>query len=150
LFSIASETLASSDMLRPTDSFVFDGNLAPGSYAFVVASPTEFSDLSLGGTNYNLSIFYDVPDPAGTTPATARNLGSVTSIPTSATEYLSSLDTVDLFQFAISGGGPFILHATLGGMPAGANFDIDIMRDANSNGALENNEVLSSGTNLLG
>lgn len=149
LFSIASETLATGDMAKPTDSFVFDGNLVPGNYAFVVTSFPGPDGATLGGTNYNLGVFYDVPDSAGATPATARDLGSVISIPTSATEYVSSLDTVDLFKFAISGGGPFILHPTLV-VPAGANFDIDVMRDANGNGTLEESEVLRSGTNLSG
>lgn len=146
VFSLISSTenLASGNLLEPADSFVFDGNLNPGRYALALTA-------NGGSSNYNLNIVYDVPDDgAGDTPGTARDLGSVGPLPTSALNYLSSVDPVDTFKFNVAGGGPFLFNAKLSGMPSDADFDIDIIRDSNGNGKVDFGEVLASGTNAIG
>jgi Bacterial pre-peptidase C-terminal domain len=140
----SSEHLASGELMGPTDSFVFDGNLTAGRYALAL------TEKSAGG-NYNLNILYDVPDnSAGNTPATSRDLGLVGTLPVSALNYLSSQDTTDTFKFSVAGGGPFVFNAKLSGMPNDANFDIDIIQDSNTNGRVDAGEILATGANPIG
>lgn len=143
----SSENLSHGALTSPTDRFVFDGNLNPGRYALALTA----ADQSLSGGNYDLNIVYDVPDDsAGNSLATARDLGSAGSLPTTANNYLSSVDPLDMFKFTVSGGGPFNLHATLTNMLPGTDFDVDVIQDANNNGKVDTGEVLASGTNPIG
>lgn len=142
----SSENRASGNLTGPSDSFVFDGNLTVGRYALAL---TENSHRF--GSNYDLNILYDVPDDsAGDTFATARDLGAVGALPTSALNYLSPVDPVDTFKFTVSGGGPFIVNSTLSNMLPGTDFDIDLIHDANGNGKVDTGELLASGTNFIG
>lgn len=127
-----------------SQSYVFDGTLSKGRYALALTSPKQnASGDTPGSTNYNLTINYDVPDLAGDSLATARALTpGPPGLPAVATDYLSPVDAVDDYKFTLGSGGPFIVSAALGGMPADANFDIDILAGTGV--------VLASGANPFG
>jgi hypothetical protein len=130
--------------------------LAPGHYEVMVSrlAPPPAGTL-LGGSNYRLRVSYAVPDSAGNTLATARDITAFFTGGSPLVDYLSAGDPIDIYQFTVN-GGPFIFNALLAAdrdpnPPATEpNFDLDIIRDANGNGVVDSGEILVSGTNAAG
>jgi hypothetical protein len=82
-----------------------------------------------------------MPDPGNTlAAATQLNLGAT---PQSFTDSVSSTDTLDYYRLKLSGRSSFDLKLT--GLSNDAN--VALIRDVNSNGAVDSGETLFSSTN---
>lgn len=117
--------------------------LNAGFYFVVVSRLQPTASTVLGGSNYELQVTYSVADNAGSTPATARDLTAVVGTPTkTVTEYLSDNDTVDLYRFSVTGGGPYIFDATLTQPDdPGTLFEIELFQDKNNDGVLDSERL---------
>lgn len=139
----STETLASGS-LPLNDVNHITKTLNAGHYAVLV----ESSVLATGGSNYKLQLDYSPADNAGSTLATARDIGTLGANGQALRDYLSADDSTDLYRFSTVSGGPFVLTGQLSGMPGGADFQLDLIRDANNNGQIDAGETLASSTNL--
>jgi hypothetical protein len=82
------------------------------------------------------------PDP-GNTLSTARNLGALSGT-FSAKEYVGVVDTTDFYRFTLNNAAN--LQARVNG--TSANTQIDLIRDLNGNGLIDNGELIASDTNF--
>ncbi|MFL5241582.1 MAG: carbohydrate-binding domain-containing protein [Gemmataceae bacterium] len=139
----AAEILASGDLPFGDTLSHVNKNLNAGHYAVVI----ENSVLATGGSNYHVQMDYSPADDAGSTLATARNIGTLSSNGQVFSDYLSPDDKTDLYRFSTLSGGPFVLTGQLD-KPSGADFKIDLISDANNNGTIDSGEILASGVNL--
>jgi hypothetical protein len=147
----AGEVLDTARLTAFGQTYVFDGTLSKARYALALTNPGANAALKYpAATNYNLTMSYDVPDLAGDSLATARAI-SPFGIPAVVTDYLSPVDNADDYKFALASGGPFIITATFTGGPAlYSNVELDIIRDANSNGQIDSGDILLGETNPYG
>ena len=93
-----------------------------------------------GSTNYNLSLAATPVDYAGNTLSAARDVGTLGSSNTTYTDWLGSADTNDFYRFSITNTSD--LSLLLNGLSADA--DLQLIRDANSNGVIDTGEVLQT------
>ena len=150
LFAISEEITNSYDgvdqssvALQEGDSINLSSTLAPGRYAVQIFT-VPVANQTTGGTNYNLRIDYDVPDPQGSTIGTAQPVGTIDQFARTFNGYLSSEDKVDFFKFNTLTGGPFVLEPSFTNGADDELFAMDVIRDINNDGAVTSNEVLAS------
>jgi hypothetical protein len=103
------------------------------------ASSSTLYELSVVTTPYGGTL---PADPGNTLPA-AFDLGTLSGTFT-AREHVSPLDPVDYYRFTLAGAGS--LQARVTG--ASANTRIQLIRDANNNGLIDNGEILENSTNF--
>jgi len=92
----------------------------------------------IGSTNYNLNLAATPVDYAGNTLGAARDIGTLSSSNTTYSDWLGSADTNDFYRFSITNSSD--LSLLLNGLSADA--DLQLIRDINSNGLVDSNEVL--------
>ena len=105
----------------------------PGSYIVQVKAD------SAGQGTYQLSA-ETRPDGAGNTLKTAKNLGTINGL-THVDDYVSDRDTTDFYTFTASAAG------TVGASvftDFGGNVSLGLIKDANNNGVVDKNELLST------
>ncbi len=105
----------------------------PGSYIVQVQAE------GTGQGTYQLSA-ETRPDGAGNTLKTARNLGTINGL-THVDDYVSDRDTTDFYKFTASASG------TVGASiftDFGGNVSLALIKDANNNGVVDKNELLST------
>jgi len=110
-----------------------EATVDPGNY--IVQVRAEFS----GQGTYELSAEAR-PDGAGNTLQTAKNLGTINGL-THVDDYVSNRDTVDFYKFtasAIGSVGASVFTEFRG------NVSLALIKDANNNGVVDNNELLST------
>jgi RHS repeat-associated protein len=118
------ELLDDSGNLLTSVTILGSETLSPGTYYVWVYQPTA-------GTDYNLELSTaGIPDGAGNTLATARNLG-VLDTPQSLEGSVGDSDAIDIYRFQVTESNDFTL--TLGGLSADA--DVQLL---DINGALLN------------
>jgi hypothetical protein len=88
-----------------------------------------------GDTTYRLTL---LADPAGNIPAAARDLGTISKSLT-AGDFIGTADTEDFYRFTLA--ARTTLTAKLFRMSADA--DLQLFRDANNNGAIDDGETLA-------
>jgi len=118
-------------------------DLPRGTY-FLGIAPSSSSastryQVSLVATPFGGTVF---PEPGNTLPA-ARNLG-VLSGTFSAKEHVGNIDSSDIYKFTLDDVAN--LQATVRG--TSANTRIQLVRDINNNGLIDDGEVLASDTNF--
>ncbi len=118
-------------------SSLLSSTLNSGNY-FIRVFPSDNTD-----TRYSLSLTATavIPDNAGNTLATARNLGTLTNSVT-LQDFVGQSDLNDYYRFGLSGNTNFSL--LLNGLTADA--DVELIRDTNGNGLVDAGEVLRSST----
>jgi len=122
---------------------VIAASVAPGTTPDTInvaglAAGTYFVDVVRysGNTTYSLTL---TADAAGNTLNAARNLGSL-SRAQGFSDFVGSADPADYYRFSLSYTSNFSL--SLGGLSADA--DVYLLRDANSNGAIDPGEMLAA------
>ncbi len=137
------ETIASDTSFSSTFLSNITQDLPAGSY-FVGVEPRSTSTSTLYTLNLVTTPFGGTlpADPGNTLPA-ARDLGTLSGTFT-AKEHVGTLDTVDYYRFTVGSAGS--LQARVTG--ASANTRIQLIRDANSNGLIDNGEILESDTSF--
>ncbi|MUG97999.1 peptidase S8, partial [Scytonema sp. UIC 10036] len=93
-------------------------------------------------TNYNLSVFATINDFAGNNLNSARQI-NLDSVASTYSDWVGSSDTDDYYRFSLGTKSSFNL--ALNGLVADA--DVQLIRDANSNGIIDSGEVIASSTN---
>lgn len=145
--------------IGPNELKSIERQLVSGRHALVVRHQDDIPNP--GGSNYRLQLSYSVPDNAGSTLATARDIGALSNFgPVSFSDYVtmntgsspvpSGQDTTDLYRFSTSGDGPFVFTAALSVSNLATNFDLFLDRDVNGNGQISVNEVLATATRSAG
>jgi hypothetical protein len=121
--------------------------LNPGKYFVVVSESGAGSAGSIGGSNYLLKFIYNAFDNAGNTLPGATSV-SLNANPQTFKDYLSSLDTTDIYKFTTGAGGPFDFSASLTGVGA-SDFDLQLIEDKNHNNAIDisNGEIIGFSQN---
>ncbi|HEY9643185.1 MAG TPA: PPC domain-containing protein [Coleofasciculaceae cyanobacterium] len=115
--------------------------LPPGVY-FIEVKPY----ISYGDTNYALTLAAvgkpgNIPGDPGNTLDAAYALGTL-STPLIVKDLVGSLDEADYYKFTLAQNSQF--NATLSGVSN--SVDISLIRDANSNGFIDGNETVASGS----
>ncbi|WP_407886274.1 PPC domain-containing protein, partial [Scytonema sp. NUACC26] len=93
-------------------------------------------------TSYNLSVFATINDFTGNTLNNARQI-NLDSVASTYSDWVGSSDIEDLYRFSLSKSSSFNL--ALNSLAADA--DVQLIRDANSNGVIDSGEVIASSTN---
>ena len=108
-------------------------NLAVGITYYVRVSPG-----ALSSTNYNLQLSFasDPLDNAGNTTTAARNINTLTTTPTSYSDFVNSSDNFDYYRFDLASTA--LVDFTL--TPATANADLQLL-DSSGNGILSSNQT---------
>ena len=121
-------------------------NLAAARYAVVVSRLGVAVNDNAGGSNYRFRLNYSVPDNAGNSIVSARNIGELGGNTQGFADYLASNDTTDIYKFTTPAGqgGPFTFTASMFGVDSDSDFDLDFIRDINNNGAVDAGEILFS------
>lgn len=137
------ETLASDTSFSSTFLSSITQDLPAGAY-FVSVEPRNASSSTLYTLNLVATPFGGTlsSDPGNTLP-TAFDLG-VFSGTFSAKEHVGLLDSVDFYRFTVA--NPANLQVRVTG--SSANTRIQLIRDTNSNGLIDNGEILVSDTNF--
>ncbi|GET36092.1 pre-peptidase C-terminal domain-containing protein [Microseira wollei] len=121
--------------LEGTASETIDTLLQAGTY-FIQVEQYE------GDTNYNLGLnitpFAPPTDTAPNTIPTARNLGLIGGTVPAISEYVGSADTIDYFKFTLNTQSD--LELELSDLTGDA--DVRLIRDANNNGVVEDEEEI--------
>ncbi|WAL62413.1 hypothetical protein [Thermocoleostomius sinensis] len=91
------------------------------------------------------------PAPGDNTPATARNLGTLTTGSRSFQDYVGELDKADFYKFNVASVSDF--NANLSGTSSGGFTSLSLYRDNNNNGQVDNGERIdykfaNSSTNI--
>jgi hypothetical protein len=120
----ANELLASATNL--SSSGTFTANVNAGPYAIVVTTTLASGTTVMGGSNYRLTLNYTPADNAGNSILNARNVGTLGNSPVPITDYLSAVDTADVYRFDTVAGGPFQFHADISS-PGGGVFAYDLL-----------------------
>lgn len=93
-----------------------------------------------GNTNYNLNLSATpsvIPlDKAGNTPATAFNLGSLTT--STQSDFVGNVDPIDYYRFTLT--NPSGVTLNLSGLSADA--DLELSQDKNGDGVISSSEVI--------
>jgi len=122
--------------IEGSDSEAINQILFAGDYFVLVE---QFS----GNTNYDLSLeavpTTVPPDDAGNTLATARDLGTLDSIQTFS-DFVGNADKSDFYRFTLEDTKE--LNLTLEGLSSDA--DVLLIKDLNSNGVFDDNEILDA------
>lgn len=118
-------------------------DLPPGTY-FVKVAPSSTTtstqyQINLVATPFGGNIS---PEPGNTLPV-GRDLG-VFSGTFSAKEYVGKIDPTDIYKFTLND----ISNVQLNVKATSTNTQIQLIRDINSNGLIDNGEVLASDTNF--
>lgn len=96
-----------------------------------------------GGSNYQIQFSQSnvtaPTDQAGDTPATARDLGALTT-PKTANDFVGKIDPFDLYKFTL----PAVAGVTLDLSGLSSDADLTLYRDANTDGVLSADERLVS------
>ncbi len=121
----------------------FTQDLPVGTYFITVASRST-SASTLYGLNLVATPFggNGQPDP-GNTLTTARNLGSVTGT-VNVKEYVGQLDGLDAYRFTLND----LSNIQVNVQATSTNTQIQLVRDINGNGLIDNGEVVVSATNF--
>ncbi len=83
--------------------------------------------------HYQLRTTYRVADDAGNSTAAARDIGTLDNTIRTFSDYLSSVDTVDIYKFTTLAGGPFIFESLLTDVIfPGTNFVVDLVRGSDN------------------
>ncbi|MUG97974.1 hypothetical protein F7734_38970 [Scytonema sp. UIC 10036] len=93
-------------------------------------------------TNYNLNVSATIHDFAGNNLNSARQI-NLDSVASTYSDWVGSSDTDDYYRFSLGTKSSFNL--ALNGLVADA--DVQLIRDANSNGIIDSGEVIASSTN---
>ncbi|WP_407883981.1 pre-peptidase C-terminal domain-containing protein, partial [Scytonema sp. NUACC26] len=93
-------------------------------------------------TSYNLSVFATINDFAGNTLNNARQI-NLNSVASAYSDWVGSTDTDDYYRLSL--GMKSSVNLTLNSLAADA--DVQLIRDANSNGIVDSGEVIASSTN---
>lgn len=130
------EILAQSDV-ESNDPEVLNLDLLPaGNYVLVVSQVS-------GNTDYQLQLITansTLPmDQAGDTIATAFDAGSLTAA-VSVNDFVGGVDPLDLYRFTLTS----VLGVTLNLSGLSSDADLQIGRDANNDGTLDDEEVFAS------
>jgi hypothetical protein len=135
---LASDTNFSSTFLsgvtQDLPAGTYFANIQPGS-----TSSSTLYEMTLVATPFGGNIS---PDPGNTLP-TARNLGAFSGT-FSAKEHVGLLDSDDFYRFTLN--NPANLQAKVTG--SSANTQIQLIRDTNNNGLIDNGEIIVSDTNF--
>jgi uncharacterized repeat protein (TIGR01451 family) len=99
-----------------------------------------------GNSNYDMTVTATVSglpsDPAGDVPATALDLGVLTSA-TTVNGFVGDVDAVDVYRFSLSSTmGMEVMLTNLG-----ADADIELYRDTSGDGVLDSDELLTGSYN---
>lgn len=103
-------------------------------------SPDSIGPLS-DRSSPNWGLFTDLPDQAGNSLTTARNIGLL-SLPQTFQDAVSDADPNDYYRFTLNTNSQFNL--TLNGLENDA--DVFLIRDANNNGRVDSSDILASST----
>ncbi len=114
LLNINGQVVANSFLTGTSAETINFNNLTPGAYYVRVYQGS-------GGGFYNLTASATIPDFAGSTFATARNIGQLNGSRTLG-EWVSSADVNDYFRFDLAEGRSFGL--SLNGLSADANLQL--------------------------
>ncbi|MBC6475121.1 MAG: PPC domain-containing protein [Hormoscilla sp. GM102CHS1] len=124
--------------IEGNDSEAINQILSAGDY-FVLVEPYS------GNTNYDLSLeavpATVPPDDAGNTLATARDLGTLNDRQTFS-DFVGNADTSDFYRFTLEDTRE--LNLTLEGLRSDSDADVLLIEDLNSNGVLDDNEILDA------
>lgn len=135
---IASDTNFSSNFLSSITQ-----DLPSGNYFIKVAprssSQSTLYELTVVATPFGGTLS---PDPGNTIP-TARDLGVLNGTFT-AKENVGIVDPIDFYKFTLNSAKTLQARVTA----TSANTQIDLIRDTNGNGLIDNNEIIESDTNL--
>jgi len=141
------EDLNSNSLLD--DDEIFDTPFAEGSISEAINQTLPAGDYFVlveqfsGNTNYDLSLeavpTTVPPDDAGNTLATARDLGTLDSIQTFS-DFVGNADKSDFYRFTLEDTKE--LNLTLEGLSSDA--DVLLIKDLNSNGVFDDNEILDA------
>ncbi len=135
----AGEWLAISDNEGTDAELVRLAFLPAGEYFIGISRVSGNSDYDLAVTTTASTV---PSDPAGNNPATALDLGALTSSVT-VNGFVGDVDPVDVYRFSLS--STVGLQATLTALAADA--DIALYKDINGNGVLDDDELLASSDN---
>jgi hypothetical protein len=111
----------------------------------------EVAQAGTVGTNYGLVFGSSPPDLAGNTPATAKDLGHLTS-PVSGGDFLGTgtnsgmTDPIDFYRFTPGGNGPYVISATIGSLSGGGTMGLELVLDRNLNGLIDSGEIMAART----
>ncbi len=140
--------LIDNDEVLASDNFADDlatniiQDLPAGAYFIKVDPRNGNSDIS---TLYELNLVTTpfggngAPDP-GNTLSTARDFGVLSSSPAIAKEYVGIADPDDFYKFTLNSAATLQAKAT----GSSDSTRIQLIRDINSNGLIDNNEILAS------
>ncbi|MGK7890699.1 MAG: hypothetical protein AB4042_15315 [Leptolyngbyaceae cyanobacterium] len=140
------EIFASRDQVG--DSGTLSQDLPVGNY-FILVQPEINSSFS---TSYEMTVVGTPyggdgsPDP-GNTLSEARNLGALTGT-TSLKEHVGFLDLDDFYRFTLSTTANLQARITLSD-DSNSDLNTTVIRDANNNGQVDNDEVVDFGINGL-
>ncbi|WP_088890818.1 pre-peptidase C-terminal domain-containing protein [Leptolyngbya ohadii] len=139
------ETVASDTNFNSTFLSSITQDLPAGAY-FIGVEPRDVSSSTLYTLNVVATPFGGTlsSDPGNTLPV-ARDLGVLAGTFT-AREHVGILDSVDYYRFTLASPGS--LQARVTG--SSANTRIQLIRDTNSNGLIDNGEILEDDTNFSG
>ncbi|NJL41402.1 MAG: hypothetical protein HC899_35365 [Leptolyngbyaceae cyanobacterium SM1_4_3] len=137
------EILAADTNFSSTFISNFTQDLPTGNYFFKVESRNE-SVPTLYEMNLVVTPFggNELPDP-GNTLSTARNIGALSGT-FSTREHIGILDPNDSYRFTLNNDAN--LQARVNG--SSANTFIELIRDINNNGLVDNGELIASDTNF--
>ena len=134
------EVLAYSDEVGNAAESLQLVRLAPGNYLVQVLRDSGNSDYQ-----FELSaVASTIPaDQAGSTSATARDLGTLAAAAVNASDFVGGVDPVDLYKFTVSSVTGLTIDLT--GLAADA--DLQVYRDADGDGLLGADEVVAQSAN---
>jgi len=132
------------------DSGTLNQDLPVGNY-FILVQPEINSSFS---TSYEMTVVgtpyggNGAPDP-GNTLSEARNLGTLTGT-TSLKEYVGVLDSDDFYRFTLSSAANLQARITRStDFSSTTNLNVNVIRDDNNNGQIDDDEVVDFGVNGL-
>ncbi|GAB4470701.1 MAG: hypothetical protein OHK0037_29650 [Elainellaceae cyanobacterium] len=121
----------------------FTQDLPPGTYFITVASrntsASTLYELNLVATPYGGN---GQPDP-GNLLSSARNLGPVAGT-VNIKEYVGVIDGLDAYRFTLND----LSNVQINVQATSTNTEIQLVRDINGNGLIDNGEVIASDTNF--
>ncbi|HEY9628118.1 MAG TPA: hypothetical protein V6C84_12535 [Coleofasciculaceae cyanobacterium] len=136
------EVLASDSNISSTFLSSITQDVPSGAY-FIKVETSNTSNSSLYELNLVATPFggNGAPDPGNTLP-TARDMGVLSST-FSAKEHVGIIDSDDFYKFTLNDAKTLQARVTA----TSTNTRIDLIRDTNGNGLIDNNEVVESDTN---
>lgn len=132
------EPILSSDEEGNASESIQKMRLLPGEYFIHVARSSGDSNYALHVSAVNSTV---PPDQAGSTPATAFDLGNIS--PRTLNDFVGDIDPTDLYKFTVAS----VTGLTIDLNELSADADLEIYRDLDHDGFLGADERFASSTN---